>query len=342
MRQSVKFGMAIACSLAIVVTAAISLLAYAVASTILEPYSWSGYLKNSGAYPKLAGLLADQMNVSEAAEIPDEQRMLQEAMAEAAERIVTPEWIEGKVDHLQTAFWDYILGKEDRVRNIPIPEVRDALAGELQHMIEQADVPEEAKEQWESQLNERVPTEIDVQEVFRIKEEDLQLVRQRLAQANEGAVLLFVLLAVWVAAGGLVAFYPLWLLRWFGYTAIVVGVIFAAVYFGAYAFQPQRQLERLWSDGPPEGFDFVSQLAMNVLHEVLFVMLAGFVAAFIAGGAAIAASHLPGTRRWHDAVRRYADRRKGAVFSGRFVGALALLGAMTAAIWRFAADLAVR
>lgn len=320
-------------SLFLIVLSPMILVIYSVQSTILEPYSWNGYLQESGIYPKFTEYLLTRITVSEEIELSEETAMFREAVARSVSEVVTADWMENKVDYLQISIWDYMLGREERIGNVPIPEFKAALVREFHRMIDRMEKPEEYKNELLTQFNERVPSEIDIYNTYNVKDKELQSLKRGYEKFNEGITLLMFLFAALFLSGSLITFYPKWLFRWFGYTAIGMGIVSGMLYFVVNWLDPEQHMERLWSEKLNAWYGVVSQLAMNLLGSMFSIILITSIFAFFLGALAVVVSHLHWMEHKDLALRNRLNRN--VVLAVRFLGLIVLFGSFSAIAFQF-------
>lgn len=205
-----------------------AILAESLNMTALKPYGTAIYLEQSGIYVKAAEEVKRSMvKKAEANSTRVIRKYVKSIVERAVNATVTPQWIGSKLELAQTSFWDYLLGKSDRLRPIPIGElkssVRAASIDELNRLPKEIWlIPGLSKEKFAGEFADRLPEEVswediasDSSQLESLRADYRMAVRGK--KAGDVLVLLLILLQGWLAGSikrGL---------KGFGWTWIVSG-----------------------------------------------------------------------------------------------------------------------
>ncbi|MEB3102209.1 hypothetical protein [Ferviditalea candida] len=177
--------------------------------TALKPYGTSVFLEQSGIYEKAAEQVKRSIaDNAEANSSPVIRKYVRSIMERAVNATVTPQWIGSKLELAQTSLWDYLLGKTERPRPIPIKElklsVRAATIEELNRLPREIWlIPGLNKEKLAGELANGIPEEVTWKDIASDRSLASFSADYRMAvlglKAAYVLIMLMILLQIWLA-----------------------------------------------------------------------------------------------------------------------------------------------
>jgi len=132
-------------------------IAWAVNATVLKPYHTNDLLKSSGIYADLSEMMRSSMiNDTE----PD---IINKVLSDELEKTVTEEYVEQKLNTLQTQLWDYLTNQSPLNLQVDISEISDALTKAVNEQITDPDVQ---KSEVIQSIKESFPRSLDLTEML--------------------------------------------------------------------------------------------------------------------------------------------------------------------------------
>lgn len=300
-------------SFSLVIMVPLSIFFHAINETVLQPYSTNEYMAELDFYQELPerveALFENRSQVLDESleemmiefeQSPDEvvKEMFMEAVSRAMESIVTEEWLDERLDELQRNVWDYILKNTDRIEPVNIGSLKDALIEQFEIQLEPLPIPEEQKNQLIEQLN-VLPETLDFGTTISNPEIESQLmtVQTTYEQTKRAySILIWSTLTIFIL-GLVISFYPGTMLRFSGYTSLLIGLfILGSLAIVKLAFS-SGQIEVLINESHKNYG--ISNLIIYIFDQVFEIMYPLSLGILILGIFLAAVSHVGFIMRWN-------------------------------------------
>ncbi|WP_373232037.1 hypothetical protein [Cohnella sp.] len=213
--------------------------------TILKPYSLGEYLSEGLMYDAAYTLFTEQFldkmqNAPESGQVTENEFL--DILSESARTIITPEWIEEKIQEVERSVWDVLLRNSENIQPLEIPTLRTEVLNRVQERLQASDLPKEEQNRLFTEMDNRLPVALPLEGVY-IEAERIQQMKARYDLIRHTQQTLWFITAMVFVAGLAITFYPKTLLRWTGLVLGAVSAVLFGVVFAVGRINPSERLE---------------------------------------------------------------------------------------------------
>lgn len=198
-------------------------IAWAVNATVLKPYHTNDLLKSSGIYADLSEMMRSSMiNDSESNDT------VNKVLSDELEKTVTDEYVEQKINVLQTQLWDYLRDQSPLNLKVDISEIPDALTKAVNEQITDPDVQ---KSEVTQSFEESFPRSLDLTEMLSEDSSsfDFETVKSYYQLSQNITLGLYLLIFVLIVICTLLTLYLKNTSKWLGIVFLIAGIKILAI-----------------------------------------------------------------------------------------------------------------
>ncbi len=192
-------------------------IAWAVNTTVLKPYHTNDLLKSSGIYTDLSEMLRSSMENS------SESDTVSKVLSDELEKTVTDEYVEQKLNALQTQLWDYLTDQSPLNLQVDISEISDALIKALNEQITDPDVQ---KSEIVQSFEESFPRSLDLSEMLSEDSTslDFESIKSNYQFSQNITLGLYLLIFILIMICTLLTLYMKNTSKWLGIVFLIAGI----------------------------------------------------------------------------------------------------------------------
>jgi hypothetical protein len=306
----IKMSLLTGITLLLILMVPLSLAMYSMNRTVLEPYSTNQYISDTGLQEELHELIEEQVEAVLANHSVQQgfEEILRSAVQTAVQEVVTPEWLNRKIEEFVTNFWDYLLGVTETIEPVELQLLKDTVIMELQKKLDEMAISEVHSKMIMNEIEPNIPLSLSITGTFPIDEQQLANIRDAYKQSQESYIYVLLTSLLLFIIGWITAFYPKLSLSWSGYTLGLIGIfmLLAALIFQAI---PTGQVLGALMPASLPG-DKLGILADTLFTEAVQEIIHLLWISIIAGFVLILFSYLPIISKMDEWVEHYARNPK--------------------------------